>query len=593
MTADRCAQTAATIAIIGSGPGAVYALAHLLGAPDPLAIDLFEAGPVAGVGMPYNAQRNSPAMLANIASVELPPVRQTLLDWLTGLPTARLDDWGITPAMLNEREFFPRVVLGAYFQHELAALVAQAPQCGHRVRVRTLTPVLDVAGQPGSVFVRYATPGGLSQHAVYDYGVVVTGHQAPRRAERGPRPDRPYQLAGGGPVSGRLGILGSSLSAIDVAVAHASALGAFVGEAADLRYVANDAAAAPAITMLSRGGLLPEADFYCPIPYLPLELFTPAASAACVADPAGGLDRLFDLLRRQLTLSDPAYASGIELADATADDFAARYFKERQTYSPFDWAARNLAEVLVNQQRASTVPWRYALLRMHEQFGELARRFTAEDLTRFNAGLKRCFVDNYAAVPPLSIARLLALHRAGMLSVKAVGADYKLSFIRGAGDAEDTWQINAGAQHYTFDHLIDATGQGALALEDFPFPTLRMQIRAGHDADLVGGQQTGDSARQEIAVEDDFVITRTLDDTSRIYLLSLPFLLRANPFIQGLTASAAIGETVAAAITARIGSRHDQPRPDLRELIDGLAGTQPIFCVSGDAPIAVLERSAN
>ena len=88
MTADRCAQTAATIAIIGSGPGAVYALAHLLRAPDPLAIDLFEAGPVAGAGMPYDARRNSPAMLANIASVELPPVRQTLLSWLTGLAPA-------------------------------------------------------------------------------------------------------------------------------------------------------------------------------------------------------------------------------------------------------------------------------------------------------------------------------------------------------------------------------------------------------------------------------------------------------------------------------------------------------------------------
>ena len=587
MTADRCAQTAATIAIIGSGPGAVYALAHLLRAPDPLAIDLFEAGAVAGTGMPYDARRNSPAMLANIASVELPPVRQTLLDWLTGLPPAQLDRWEIGPAMLNAREFFPRVVLGAYFQDQLTALVAQAPSRGHRVRVRTLTPVLDVAGQPGSVFVRYRTPDGRSEHALYDFGIVVTGHQAPRRAERGPQPDRPYQLASGNSISGRLGILGSSLSAIDVAVAHASALGEFTGDIAGLRYVPSDPAAVPAITMLSRGGLLPEADFYCPIPYLPLELFTPAASAACVVDPAGGLDRLFDLFKQQLAMSAPDYARQIGLEQATTDDFASRYFNERKRYSPFDWAARNLAEVLTNRQREFTVAWRYALLRMHEQFGELARRFTPADLARFNAGLKRCFVDNYAAVPPLSIARILALHRAGMLAVAAVSADYELSYVPGPDDAGHTWQVRAAAQHYTFDHLIDATGQGALALEDFPFPTLRMQIRAGYDA----GQLADAAALQDIAVEDDFEITRTLDDTSRIYCLSLPFLLRANPFIQGLTASASIGETVAAAITARIGAHDEQPRQDLRELIDGLAATQPIFCVSGDAPIAVLERA--
>ena len=573
-------KPATKLAIIGSGPGAVYALAHLLEAATPLDIDMFEAGPVAGVGLPYNARRNSKTMLANIASVELPPVRQTLLDWLTALSPVQRAKLGVEAAMLTEREFFPRVVLGAYFQSQLAQLVDQAAALGHRVRIRTLTPVLDVAGQPGSVFVRYRAPGGEDCHAVFDIAVVVTGHQAPQRAKRGPQPARPYQSATPTPTDPQLGILGSSLSAIDIAVAHADAFGAFTGEPHDLRYVPLNPQQPPAITMLSRGGMLPEADFYCPIPYEPLEIFTEQATAACIRKPEGGLDRLFALFSRQLAFSDPAYAVSIELGAASVDDFAARYFKAREACDPFAWAAANLAEVTANHRDCVTVAWRYALLRMHERFGELARCFTPPDLERFNRGIKRCFVDNYAAVPPLSIARILALRRAGVLDVIALGPAYELSY-EPLDAGRNKWTITARAQHFAFSHLIDATGQGALALEDFPFPTLRMQIRAG---------QAGSSADHGgVSVDEDFELTRTLDDTSRIYCLSLPFLLRSNPFIQGLTASKTMGKTVAAAIIERISAPADDQRQDLRELIEEVAATRPIFNITGHAAIPVLQ----
>ncbi len=42
----------------------------------------------------------------------------------------------------------------------------------------------------------------------------------------------------------------------------------------------------------------------------------------------------------------------------------------------------------------------------------------------------RVFIDNYAAIPPESIRRLLALHRAGILRILTLGEDYELQ--RGA-----------------------------------------------------------------------------------------------------------------------------------------------------------------
>ena len=70
------------IAIIGTGPTGLYTLAALIDGQQSLAITLYEAGDQAGVGMPYDEHANHRAMLANIASIEIPPLTCTYLEWL-------------------------------------------------------------------------------------------------------------------------------------------------------------------------------------------------------------------------------------------------------------------------------------------------------------------------------------------------------------------------------------------------------------------------------------------------------------------------------------------------------------------------------
>ena len=70
------------IAIIGSGPTGIYTLADLMKTSSPLAITVFEIEADAGKGTPYHPDVNDQAMLANIASIELPAVRETLVSWL-------------------------------------------------------------------------------------------------------------------------------------------------------------------------------------------------------------------------------------------------------------------------------------------------------------------------------------------------------------------------------------------------------------------------------------------------------------------------------------------------------------------------------
>ena len=68
------------VAIVGVGPTGIYTFHSLVERGEPLEIVLYEQGEEAGVGMPYNDEHNSAQMLANIASIEIPPIYFTARD---------------------------------------------------------------------------------------------------------------------------------------------------------------------------------------------------------------------------------------------------------------------------------------------------------------------------------------------------------------------------------------------------------------------------------------------------------------------------------------------------------------------------------
>ena len=553
------------IGIVGGGPSAAYTLKYLVERLDKGRIVLFEAGERAGVGTPFARRNNPRSMLANIADIELPPLTHSLLDWLRQLPAAARSDLGVTCDQLDERHFFPRMVLGEYFAQQVDALVAAGRAKGLAIEIRTRTPVDDLVAHAGQIEV-VARRGPFRTAEMFDYVVLATGHQAPRPLADAPGLLRPYGGHARVAFLRRLGIIGSSLSAIDVAVAQAFRVGSFERVGGALVFYPRAGEEDRSITMLSRSGLLPEADFYCPIPYEPLSLFTrEAVEQAASGDQA--LDRVFALFAAELAAVDPDYAARIDLAKCTADSFADRYFAARQGADPFAWAEANLVEAKRNAEARHTVPWRYAILRMHELFGEVRASFSASDAERFDAGLKRVFIDNYAAVPPQSIERILALHRAGVLSLHRLEQDYTMDC-----DADGQWTVSDYGDAWTFDGIVDARGQGALGQEDFPFPTLRMQIRASA---LRNGATT-----DAIPMTRDNALAAQGDPLARVFCLSLPFLMWRNPFVQGLTAAHDIGRAAAKAIVDSIGEVGEAThwREDIHRLIGELDETVPIYC---------------
>ena len=518
------------IAIIGSGPTGLYILQALLAQGIGLAITVYEQSERPGTGMPYNDDDNSVMMLANIASIEIPPLASSYLDWLREQDAGWLSRYGVDRSTLHERQFLPRIVLGEYFCAQFARIVDAARREGHAIDVQASSRVVDL--EAGGDGVRLWVEGAADP-VLFDLVVIATGHVWPDEDEATAHyfPSPWSGLIGMEVPACRVGIMGTSLSAIDAAMAVVAQHGRF-SESDDgrMRFDLRPGSDGLALTLMSRTGVLPEADFYCEIPYAPLAIATDSAIETELAAGADGLlDRVFALVAAEIAEADPEWSARVSLPSLDADSFSGAYFADRRRFDAFRWAAYNLAEVERNKRERHTVPWRYAILRLHEQVQKIVPLLDERDRERFDAGLCRVFMDNYAAIPSESIRRLLALRQAGLIDVLELGHDYAMDV------EERRTRVEVEGVQHCFDVFIDARGQKPLASRDLPFPRLRTQL-------LATGEELPD-------IGEDYTLQAPPEVRGRIAMGAVPYLMHDQPFVQGITASAQVGAAIAAAVT--------------------------------------------
>ncbi|CAD7045735.1 FAD/NAD(P) binding domain-containing protein [Pseudorhizobium halotolerans] len=555
------------IAVIGCGPTGLYTLKNLVSSATPLAITVYEAEAEPGKGTPYHPDINDPAMLSNIPSIEFPALIETLVQWLERQSDEDLARYSIPREAIDEREFYPRVVLGEYMRSQFLRIVAAGKENGHQIEVLERHRVIDIALQPQDIRLTVQRGDGAKFDAVFDHVVMATGHNWPERTEIRPgyfvSPWPATALAGIG--NGPVGILGTSLSAIDALMTVATARGAFCFDAAgELQYQPAAGTEDFHVTMMSRKGLLPEADFYCPLPYLKPQACTEQAIDALIATGRHDLlDDVFELFRAEIVAADPDYAARIGLSQLELETFAPAYYAERTESDPFVWAARNLAETEYNREQRHTVPWRYAILITHEIIARVVPHLDERNLRRFHRHFKSIFVDDYATVPLMSIRRLLALRRAGKLDILKLGKDYEIV------EREHGAAVIVGGKAIDFDAFIDATGQETLSATDLPFPTLVAQggVRKSTTPKaqaLVMGNEPADVVRTGGLDVDEYYRPNLAEPLSnRLYCAAIAFLLHKQPFVQGITSACEIGETVASAILADV---EQGERPALLQL---------------------------
>jgi uncharacterized NAD(P)/FAD-binding protein YdhS len=553
------------IAIIGSGPTGIYTLKGLLASLAPLSITIIEAAPDPGKGTPYHPDINDPDMLSNIPSIEIPLFCETLVDWLKACSDEELSLLRISRENIDEQTFYPRVVLGTYMQAQFNKLCAQATACGHDIVVLAGHRVIDAALQPSDIRLTVKNGEDKTIHMMFDHTVMATGHNWPDNTEI-----RPGYFVSPWPakalksiVNKELGILGTSLSGIDALMSVATLNGIFYhDEAGLLNYKLNAATDGFHVTLMSRKGLLPEADFYCPLPYERPHFCNEQALDALIGQGSNGLlDKVFELFRQELVAADPAYSRKIGLALLDVETFASAYYAEREQHDPFDWAAKNLAEAMSNYNRNHTVAWRYAILITHEIIERAVPYLNCDDLRRFNASFKNIFVDEYATVPHLSIQRILAMQRAGALDIFKLGSAYTITC-----NYSRRIVVENDKKKMVFDAFVDATGQHALSATDLPFPSLladkHIKKSAAPEHSLFDDDNIATFVRTGgIDIDDSYRPVMVEPLCNNLYCAAIPFLLHKHPFMQGITSSAKLGREVSASILRSMCAvKPDAPR---------------------------------
>lgn len=112
---------------MGAGPTGIYTLFSLLQQQTPLSISIFEQADEAGVGMPYSDEENSKMMLANIASIEIPPIYCTYLEWLQKQEDSHLQRYGVKKKPCTIVSFTANSA-GRIFPRSILRLVDRARQ---------------------------------------------------------------------------------------------------------------------------------------------------------------------------------------------------------------------------------------------------------------------------------------------------------------------------------------------------------------------------------------------------------------------------------------------------------------------------------
>lgn len=140
-----------------------------------------------------------------------------------------------------------------------------------------------------------------------------------------------------------------------------------------MEYVSNEGAENFHITLLSRKGVIPEADFYYPVPYPPPKYCSPEKLKTLIKQYDGGkesglLNAAFGLFKDELKHVAPNYTKKMNLEKLTIEEYYNAYFHKRVHRHPFQWADKNLAKARIMEAEKHISPWRFAILRMHEVF---------------------------------------------------------------------------------------------------------------------------------------------------------------------------------------------------------------------------------
>jgi uncharacterized NAD(P)/FAD-binding protein YdhS len=476
------------LAIIGSGPSAIYLLKHLSDESRRMKhhlaeISIFEKDRITGMGMPYNPQTTERFNLSNISSEELPDLTISLADWLRQQETPFLDALGLKDVEISESAVYPRLVLGQYLSAQYRTIIARIIEAGIAVREHAGCEIVDVRDDADSGRVILTTRQG----ACHEFArvVIATGHDWPDE-------DKPAQgyFASPWPISKLLpkdgdvcnfaiGTLGASLSAFDVASSLAHRHGEFVWKSGRLLFQPHPGTDDFKIVMHATEGLLPHLQFDQVEPIREIYRHVGREDLMELVDASGflRLGTYFDQVCRPV-LSDAFRKDSMpEMVRLLADphfglvDFIERMTDEHDYPNAFEGMRSEMAEAEESVLNHKPIHWKEAIDQLMYTLNFHAELMPAEDHLLLHAKFMPFQMKVIAAMPLISGHTLLALYDAGKLELLAgeVSVPEKQEE---KGVTTITVECGEEKSVVSYRMFVDCGGQKPLELEEFPFPSL-------------------------------------------------------------------------------------------------------------------------
>jgi uncharacterized NAD(P)/FAD-binding protein YdhS len=556
-------DTQSTLAIIGGGPSALFTLSHFHNHVGMLRhrfhrILIFEREKNVGPGMPYSRAHTSGLNLSNISSEELPKLPETFASWLGEMGEAGLQRLGIDPPV-RETGIYPRVALGDYFQEQFAKLSDMLKAAEVTVEIHTDSEVCDIVPLEADGYT-VLTRDGLSLSA--GTVVIATGHVWDRDEDAinfaSPWPIKKLLPAQGGFHNFPIGLLGASLSAVDVINVLAHHHGSFHEEDGRLVYTPYLGADQFKLVMHSADGLLSHLQFEQDEPKRELYRHCGADEIDQLIDDKGHLrvSDYFDRICRPALVSalrkdgmEPE-ADSLESPVFSFEDFAEMMKEKHLSPHPFDLMKTEFEEERKKIRRRKPTHWKEVLDDLMYTLNFHARLLPAEDHVELKSQILPFVMNVMAALPLKSAKILMAVHDAGRLELipGKVETDHAKN--------EPTVRVKASdgnGEIHEYRLFIDCSGQSPVGERSFPFRSLVEHALVStaladvaseesmEDIDTAKIRKTsrGSSAMElgGMAVTDSYqLIADRGKPTNGLYDIAVPHIAGLRPYCYGLQA---------------------------------------------------------
>lgn len=474
------------LGIVGSGASAIFLLKHILDNATLLraglqSIDVFEQRREVGTGMPYNRRTTDHYNICNISSAEIPALSHTLVDWLASLSESQLSDHGLQRKDIDDDEMYRRTTLGDYFQSQFQSLAEDLRCAGITVRTHVACAVTDIVDSPERDSVEMCFNDGESIEV--DRVVIATGHSFSETdiPESGyfasPWPMHKLIPAEGQVYNFEIGTLGASLSAFDVVASLSHRHGEFQQTRDGMKFIPLPGTEKFRIVLHSAEGWLPHLQYEQEEAFR--EIYRHVDRDTMLEMRAEGgflsLDQYFDLVCRPALITAFSkdgrddIVNGLQHDGWGVDEFVAQMSEEHFSDDPFALMRAEMPAADRSLRKGIPIYWKEVLDDLMFTLNFHFDWLPAEDHLRYRKVIVPFLMNVIAAMPLCSAQTLLALHDAGKLEVVAGRVTVKEKRV---GETEVEVESAGEKSKRCYQMFIDCSGQGALDIEKYPFPSM-------------------------------------------------------------------------------------------------------------------------